>query len=407
MCMIPRCGALFVVSVLLLPLVGPLCAQQRDVYWAGMSFIGDADRVSQDFHYLSTLLSERNAQGGSPLEHQLAQQLAGARLEYPLKTIADGLADLRHSAPLVMTCAFDLEQVRVEPLSDFYRISVLISAQLLVVDFETMMIASAHPIVVQLIDVAEQRPDSITLQRLVENALFDETEGKFSVFSDLVAKAEDIWPFHRPGARIQVAGVQISTEAATEAGIEATERVRLQHDLAYQFGKSLSENARIPVLPYSRSRAHQEAVVADLGQAIGSRMTAVFANGNIYSLTVPTADYQVKFRVDRLVKQVHAQTSAATSWIYGMAGAFELLDPNRERTVAVRHFKYGRSEVLSNRQQVDAGHLVHVETMWAFFGQLAGQFLEPETAWLEKHDLQPRSAAREMKTIKSYFDRCR
>lgn len=383
-----------------------LSASERAVYWAGISFIGDADSLQTEFPFVHSLHGQRDALGVNPLERQLMQRLLGAALPYEVKTAAHGLADVRASAPLVMTCSFDLEEVRVEPLRDFYRISVLISAQLLVFDFETRMIVSAHPVLVQVVDVADEQPSEGQVRQLVENALLDEREGKFSVFAGIVEKARVLRPDHRAGARVQVARVEIMPEAAAEAGMELHERVRIEHGLAYQLGKYLSENAGVPVLPYIRNVEPGSALVGGTGQAIG-HMTTVFANGDVFNLQIPTADYQVVLQVDRLIKQEHAVTSAATTWVYGMATTLRLEDPFQERTIAERRFKYGRSEVVSNRQSVAVDHFVHVETAWALFSHLTNQFMKPDKSWLGKHDLEPRSALREMQKIKTYFDRCR
>lgn len=382
-------------------------ANQREIYWAGISFIGDASRVAGDFPQIHTLLQERNEIEQSTLEAALFERLQRASSTLSLKTVGQGMANLSVSAPLVMTCAFDLELVRIEPFRDLYRISVLISAQLLVIDFETLMVKSAHPVFLRLIDVAESMPSSNRIQSLVIAALSGNEEIQTNVFSILETRLENFDPRHSVGARVRVANVDILREAEAEAGFSESARLHLEHDLAYQLGKFLSENTKIPVLPYSRALNPDEAVITDLGQAIGGRMTTVFANGDIYTLQVPSADYEFHVQIERLIKQEHASNAAATTYIYGLLAKVDLLDTHHDRLLATSRFKYGRSEVVSNRVTVAPDEFQHAETVWAFFDGLARQFKRPDSQWATTHHMDGRRGLREMQKFKSYMDRCR
>ncbi|MCC5840707.1 MAG: hypothetical protein JJT96_11330 [Opitutales bacterium] len=399
-----RLSSIFLLSVASL-VAGLAHVQGRDVYWAGSSFIGEANRVSEDFPHISAILQEKDGSGASSLEVSLFRHLEAA-IPAPLKTVAHGMANLDVAAPLVMTCAFDLEQVRVERLRDLYRISVLVSAQLLVVDFETMMIESAQPVLIRLIDVSESEPSPNHLQQLVRAALVG-NDGVESVFSHLADRARSFDPRHRAGARVRVANVDITHAAAAEGGLDDLARVRMEHNLAYQLGKFLSENTKIPVVPYSRSSNQKGVVVADLGHSIGARMTAVFANGDVYSLSVPSADFEFHVQIERLIKQEHASSPAATTFIYGLLANVELRDAFRNQALVGRRYKYGRSEVVSQRLAVAQDEFQHAETVWAFFDSLSQQFLSPDARWAAAHDMEGRRGLRELQQIKSYLDRCR
>src|SRR5207253_2280460 len=75
--------------------------------------------------------------------------------------------------------------------------------------------------------------------------------------------------------------------------------------LADEFSAAVLEKTGVPILPYSK------------GYAVGNTMSAHVADGTVYTLTIPEADYSISLELQSLKEVKFAQVAAGTSFIYG------------------------------------------------------------------------------------------
>ena len=105
--------------------------------------------------------------------------------------------------------------------------------------------------------------------------------------------------------RVRVSNVLVDPEALSAlprylggAGVAETW-------LADQFSAAVLEKTGVPILPYSK------------GYAVGNTMSARVADGTVYTLTIPEADYSISLELQSLKKVKFGQVAAGTSFIYG------------------------------------------------------------------------------------------
>lgn len=163
---------------------------------------------------------------------------------------------------------------------------------------------SSYPVVVQSIDLKQSPPTQEQIRQAVRNLYLG--TGKANVFAAFATalSAVHVNPSIERRVRVMDSSVAESTRAAMPALTAAGPGV-FEAALAQDFSKFLSANQGIPVLPPSK------------GQAVGNRMATRFADGTVYRLEIPEADYAISLHLEDLKRIEYGNTAAGRSLIYG------------------------------------------------------------------------------------------
>jgi len=143
--------------------------------------------------------------------------------------------------------------------------------------------------------------------------------------------------------------------------------------LSQQFGRSLSENQNVPVLPFTK------------GYAIGNRMSASFAEGEVYSLTLPEPDYAVSLVLEKLVKIEYAKVAAGTSYIYGSYLSVKAEEPLSGRTYLDTTIKNGEVKKVPATQSVVDDWPAYQDSILGLMAKFTAEVDSPSKDWVEKH----------------------
>nr|KAJ9617946.1 hypothetical protein H2204_013326 [Knufia peltigerae] len=343
--------------------VWPLASQAADksqqAYWAGFAYTADAAAVQVTTPHAHAVLEKR---GLIPLNQTLAQALkrrAPANLELIDQPVA--MLDGTTSA-VVLAAALDRELVSVEPIGDQYKVLVEVALQALFFDFRERQVIASYPLTLQRIDVQEYRPDSDDIDAIVADLLYGGADTSLSqVLATTLAQAKLPEAATR---RLQVGAVTLSD--ATLAKLPDPKWAGpLRATLAHELSKTLSSNTGVGLLPPAS------------GQAIGGAMAARFADGKVYQLKIPEADYVISLQVDALKNGVISETPAMKTMLFGAFFTAKVTEPFSGKVYFEQPLRKGATKVVPVTQwQVDQWSASY-ETLLAGFDAFAGAAAKP------------------------------
>jgi hypothetical protein len=142
--------------------------------------------------------------------------------------------------------------------------------------------------------------------------------------------------------------------------------------VADSFGERLFENAHVAYIPYSK------------GTAIGSKMAARFANGDIYQFELPTPDYRIYLRVRGFKKMALDSNDIQTAWGYAtyMNVAVKSFDGSSVYLDSPFKFAVTKNVIKGTHDQDDWS--AFQESMFALIDQTTLQIAKPDSDWLDE-----------------------
>jgi hypothetical protein len=375
--------------------VWPLASQAADksqqAYWAGFAYTADAAAVQATTPHAHAVLEKR---GLIPLNQTLAQALkrrAPANLELIDQPVA--MLDGTTSA-VVLAAALDRELVSVEPIGDQYKVLVEVALQALFFDFRERQVIASYPLTLQRIDLQEYRPDSDDIDAIVADLLYGGADTSLSqVLATTLAQAKLPEAATR---RLQVGAVTLSD--ATLAKLPDPKWAGpLRATLAHELSKTLSSNTGVGLLPPAS------------GQAIGGAMAARFADGKVYQLKIPEADYVISLQVDGLKNGVISETPAMKTMLFGAFFTAKVTEPFSGKVYFEQPLRKGATKVVPVTQwQVDHWTASY-ETLLAGFDAFAGAAAKraDSRAWLDEQKPGGRPLQQQTQALQELIKSCR
>jgi hypothetical protein len=367
-------------------------ADDDKIYFAGHAFLVRFADIAGAFPNLSGFLTKERSVG---LDQALGRTGRDTAQPRGLDVQFDQLGTLSPGGDAyVLALAFDREAVATTQIGETWKLLVELSFQALVFDFHSKMVVASFPLTTQYIDASAQRPGSADIERVLDHLLFgNQPTGVQAIFWETVNAAA----LPRPGARsLKVSEVSLSTTAAAsvaEFGIGNTGGFRDQ--LAHDFGKYLSANQRLSVLPYASS------------QAVGGKMAACLANGDVFTLSIPEADYTIALRLDGLKKVQTAATVAGAVWVYGVFFTVRVAEPLSGRDYFNSQLKLGAVRTVPASLREDSDWLSYAEVIQQFFDEFTVAVARSDDEWLRKHLVGGSTSATTLKPFQELVQSCR
>jgi hypothetical protein len=273
------------------------------VQFAGLAFISEHQDVQDTFPF-SKKVVDQFANGDSSLDRKLWLNVSA--VDNPSFTlISDHLANLNSSdTAIVLALALDRETIATEKIGDTYKLLVDISAQALFFDFKQASIIASYPMVLENISAYKEPPTEAQKLEVVR-ALLSSTDGNSLLdYATQVLKSVTVNP--KIGSRLGIRHVSVDPVAQAVLPPELRDNShRVEVMLAQEFSNFLVKNQHVSVLPYTT------------GEAIGNRMSTRFANGQVFNLKIPEADFTFDLTLQGFKKVQFGQSVAGTSWVYG------------------------------------------------------------------------------------------
>jgi len=360
----------------------------EDIYFAGVAFTGNALDTSSVLPYTSEILS---AESQALLNRQFHQSL----LEKPpqnLTIVFDRLANLDDgSSALVLAATIDRETVIVDKIGDVYKILVEVAGQAIFFDFRERQIISSYPVTVQYIDARETEPSSDDISKIFESILFGLGESSFIPL--ITKKMETVTLPQAAARRIRVSAVEVSESVKSNYSL-LNQTLFDTGVIGHEFSKILSDELNLSILPFQS------------GQALGGTMAARFANGDIYNLTIPEPDYEIRLYIEDFKGRTLNETPAFRQELFGAYFRISVTEPLSGRSFFDRNLKQGATKVIPSTQADFDADQAYYETLLVGLSGFSASSANEKENWITQQD-EPRKLKREFASLQELIELCR
>jgi hypothetical protein len=345
----------------------PFCFSATPVYFAGFALSGNAVEAEVAFPITSKILQETNDSGGYLLEQALWASVQAAT--HPELDIKRELGSGDDASDLVaMAFVLDWENVSSEQVAGSTKLVVDLHGQALIFDFDSKKVIGSYPIAVQLLHSVDG-PTTPELAASLVRRLYLGTEGE-SIFRRFAERLSTVSVRPSRGNYIRVVSVDLEDNARQALADFAQDEAVVVSRVADSFGKRLAEHHKVSFVPYAK------------GSAIGSKMAARFANGDIYQLELPEPDYRVHLRLRGFKKVLLDSNSVESAWAYGTFMNVAVKDFDDQKVYLDAPFKFGAvKKVVAGSANID-DWTAFQESMFSLIDQIAVQSANPDKDWV-------------------------
>ena len=361
------------------------------VYFAGFSYATDFEAIQETFP-LTYKLNVIDTVTKTPVLDAKLMDFLQKNNTSKIHLNFNELAKLDSGNSIVLSLALENETVYVEPIGDNFRLVAELSAQALYFDFDSMTIIGAFPITVQYIH-ASAKPIKEKEKEKIIHDLYSSEKG-VSLFAEFAKHLDTVNLKRKYNSTIQVGNVSVGEAVKEHLPQELKVNSRMKSFVAQSFSKFLSSNQQVSVLPYSK------------GSAIGGKMTARFADGRVYSLNIPEADYIVDLELPKLLKMKFSENNVGTSWIYGSYINFKLLEPLSGKIYADMKIKNGVTKETPAAQTYVEDWPVYQESLFVLFDKLTKEITKPTSKWAKSHT-SSEGSVEQLKKVKEIIEKCK
>jgi hypothetical protein len=340
---------------------------------AGFSYSGDFQSIKSRFPYTQRYSESLKASGTSP-DRLLAQAVNAVKIDN--FTLKQGeLATLKGSdQAIAVSMVMTNETVSYEQIGRAYKVFINLRGQVLFFDFKSMSVLRAYPITVAYLDLLPEPPTDELIDDRV-NKLFNGDGGKAGLFQRFATQlASATVPANVPRF-LQVSKVTISPEARAEMpeAFKATPTTA-ETWLADQLSEMISSQTGTPVLPYAK------------GYAIGNTMAMRFADGTVFNLKIPEADYAFSIDLTQFKRVKTGESVAGTNFVFGSFITVKLTEPLSNRSYFEAALKNGENKQVPASQS-------DIDNFPAYADSVRGLFRKLTQVWAGKDDPWIKSAA--------------
>ena len=319
------------------PICRPVSADDLELQFAGFAFRGDHAHITQNYPRVFAIAQEMGEGHQPVIDRALAEKIKAMHLKKG-KIVSQELAMLSDGS-LTLACCLDTELVSVEQHDDGYKLVIDLGAQALLFDYDSMSVVASFPIMVELIDYLSTAPDeSIIIDRIKALLLTD----KYGVnlLDDFVAVMKEVEIKKHYGGTIKVTDVIVEDKARQylPAHFKQDESV-FQNFVAQNFGKFLSMNQGVSILPYTK------------GSDIGGKMAIRCSDAKVFELSIPEPQFSVELTVRGFKKVCTDQKASGSCWVYGSFMNIKVEQPVLGKIYLDESLKHGVSKTVPTTQK--------------------------------------------------------
>ena len=341
-------------------------ADAPSVHFAGVAIVGNASDSGSDFPVISDILNERDmtVPQAQRISYSISNQI---KLSPKIQIDLDLAENMESSLGVALT--FNWENTTVDLVDTSNRISTDVHAQAIYFDYRSKRIIRAYPFAVQAIDILQNAPTEADIRDNTEKAVYGE-QGIVSQFVTHLKTSRDFDNKDSIYLKVKVPDIEPNALATIQSTNLSEDYVR--NLIGFSFGRYLSSNAEVPILPYTSD------------QALNNTMLAKFADGTIYNFTVPDPDFVFEvtfqeFRQKQLQKKV-----AGTSFGFAVYYDLTITQPLTGRVYL--NNSYRRPVVATfpaTKTNYDSAKWFH-NAVFALSDQLTNNLINHNEKWLDK-----------------------
>lgn len=330
--------------------------KSKDLYFAGFSFLGNAD---QDFRYpvAAKLFNENPTVFKDPLNDALlGLKRKDLNLIRELGTIKSGEA---------IAIAFALMDESIERFSTIDGITnaYKIYAQILVFDFNEKKVITNYPVLVQKETLSQGLPSANQDFNILKEMYLD-IEKKGSIFKFWTEKLEVAKILNTGSIHLQIRDVKLDSAVLNQIPSKLKENNLLKVRSAQKLEYHISSKQNVPILPFT---------LGQLGN-FKKGLIARFSDSLEYDLTLPEADYVMDLLI-REFKNISVDRGKFEVKIYAAFITLKVLEPLTETIYLNSKFDYKNELIFPKSENISILNEwdVYQRTQDALFSNLAKQ----------------------------------
>ena len=351
--------------------LAPNCqATPLDIQWAGFAFRGDSAHIQKNYPYvykISDLKMEDSNQ--TVLNNALIENIKNIQLRNGNLVINDNsnidLANLGEGT-LTLACCLDNEMVTIDEYDgERFKIVIDLGAQILLFDYDQMKIVASYPLAIQLIDFSKKKPTEDMIRKRIKDLLLT-NKYDINLFREFSSHLANIELKRSYGNTIKVTDVIIEDKAKPflPPRFLEYENKNFKIFVAQSFGKFLSKNQAVSVLPYTK------------GSDIGNTMAVRFSGGEDLQLEIPDSQFEVELTIRGFKKILTDETAAEACWVYGAYVHVLVFQPLLEKIYLDEKIKNGVVKIVPAMQKKVADWPVFQESLMVLWDKMTKKFSE-------------------------------
>ena len=340
----------------------------QTILWAGIAFRGNVSDTAELLPLTKSVVDEIGLAKLNTLAWEGIQRVKrdDIRFSQAVGTSTSGDA-------IALALALDFEQFQESVVRGNVCAFGRLWAQVLVFDFSEKKLIGAFPLRVETPNSCER---DVTVfpedkkRALVRQLLFeDNSKSILSAFERQLADQQ----FHSGWqANIKVTEVVLGKFTKAMLAESAWSEAAYRRWLAATFAAAMSDQQRIPVLPYS------------LGGAIAGAMPLRFGDSEAFNIALPPEDYAIKLTARGYVEKIldESKSRVAKSHIFSLGVDF--YDPDFGDHYLNENMNIARTGEYAKTDSIDVVQ-IYEEITSVLVSEFLSQFPKPDKSWVTKH----------------------
>ena len=367
-----------------------IAAEKMDVYYGGVSFIGNFADNKRLYEHSFALSEEKNAEGLPVLEQALLARVKKINRD-DINFVVGGLGNIDTGSAITLAFGVDWENISIENIAGIYKIVVDLHAQILIFDYNSQKIIGSYPVALQVRDVSETEPSAELIRSIIRSLYLNDEYG-MNIFETFAERLKEVPIQASFGQYLRVNNVIL--EEKSLPFIPTGNQGAFKTLVAQSFGKYLSTNQNVSLLPYTK------------GEAIGSKMALRFSNGDIFNLITPSSDYGIDLIIRGFKKVKAGENHAKVSWVYGSYVRIKVEQPDTNKLyMDIPFVNAAVKEVPISQSSVDDWS-AYQESLFSFFDQFSREISKPSKKWLGKVT-KVKNASKQLKAFNNILNKSR
>ncbi|NTU58739.1 MAG: hypothetical protein HGB00_07445 [Chlorobiaceae bacterium] len=337
--------------------------------FAGFAFSGNYENRNDLYPYSARVEQIRDA-NGQPLLNKVFNEKIKSRPDLDARLSTD-LGRLGRGSQVTVAFALSYENIEYIELQDQLVMYLRLNFNVLAFDRKTKQLIAAYPVRLKYSEIVRGRLTESEVLELFRTIYLTNNLGinPFDLWLDRFAelKIRDYYNKH-----LQVKHIDFEPEALTKLNDERINPRAFANLLANELETSIATNNSVPIVPWSP------------GEAVGRVMPMRFADGNTFSLNLPSPDFTVDFTV-RAFRGTTVEEQSSWQKIYRVLGTIKMTDVSASATVLNENIYNTQIITLAKRYnpRIDDWPQYR-KTTFALIDETSKQFSGPDARWLKE-----------------------
>lgn len=362
------------------------------VYFAGVAYTTNAADITTAFPHVSQLLDVR---GTAQFDQTLRKTLQRSQL--PEQVVFDALGSTSNATGAeALALALDGEATTTAHIGSVYKLRVEVSGQALFFDYHTKQVLGGFPFIVDYITALPAPPTNADITAAFQRLVFG-GDSKGTLISAFVQALQESAPPNPATKYLRVTSVTLGPKALAYLSAYAP-RVdvgALPKRIAQSFSMYLAANQHLALLPYASN------------QALGAQMAMRFAQGNVFDLKIPQADYAITLDVAGFKQLLASQTSAATVYLYGAFVNVKVAEPVSSHVYFAQLIKQGETKIVPAGTAAPASWPPTYDTLKSLFSNFTDSLTDRANPWVRSGLPDTADARHQFLSLQELIASCR